>query len=370
MIDFGLTEEQELIRDTMREFASSEMREISRECDEASSVPDDLLEKIWELGLVNSAIPEEFGGDGTDRSPVTNAIVIEELGHGCVSLASAAMAAGLFIQPLLDFGTPEQKREYLPLFTTSEPHVASLALHEPNFSFDPTNVRTVAEVKGDGYELSGEKRLVPMGDRASHFLVVANAGTRQGLDDLEAFIIPRDATGLTIAGDPELTMGFRALPFVKLQLDRVAVDKNARLGGEAGIDGHRLINMCRLGSTALAVGLSRAVMEMCVPYAKDRVAFGKPIAQKQAIAFMLAEMQIEVSSMRWLCWKAASLLEHGLDATKATTLAQTYANRETPKIADNGVQVFGGHGYIRDYPLEMWYRNARTVTVLQGLAAL
>jgi alkylation response protein AidB-like acyl-CoA dehydrogenase len=370
MINFGPTEEQELIRDTVRELAAAEVREISRECDEAGAVSDELLERIWELGLVQSAIPEEFGGDGTERSPVTNAIVLEELGHGCVSLASAAMAPGLFIQPLLDFGTEDQKAQYLPLFTTSRYHVASLALHEPSFAFDLTNLKTVAELKGDGYELSGKKRLVPMGDRASHFLVVARGGTRQGLEDLEAFIVPRDAPGLTIGSDPELTMGLRSLPFVWLELDRVAVDEGARLGGEDGIDGRRLVNMCRLGSNALAVGLSRAVMEFVISYAKERVAFGQPIAQKQAIAFMLAEMQIEVNSMRWLCWKAASQLEHGLDATRATTLAQVYANRETMKIADNGVQILGGHGYIREYPVEMWYRDARTLTVLEGLVAL
>ena len=370
MISFKPTEEQELIRDTLREFATGELRDVSRPSDEASQVPSELLEKVWELGLVNSAIPEKFGGGGMERSPVTNAIVLEELGYGCVSLAAAAVAPSLFVQPLLDFGTDDQKAEYLPLFTTSNYHVASLALEEPSFVFDLANLKTLAEVKGDGYELSGTKRLVPMGDRASHFLVVARAGTRQGLEDLEAFIVPRNAPGLTIRSEPEKTMGLRSLPFAQLDLDRVAVNKTDRLGGEAGIDGLRLVNSCRLGSLALALGLSRAVLELSIPYAKERIAFGQPIAQKQAIAFRLAEMQIEVNSMRWLILKAASQLEQGLDATRAATLAQTYVTRETMKIADNGVQIFGGHGYIRDYPIEMWYRNARTLTVLQGVCAL
>ncbi len=370
MISFGPTEEQELIRETLREFAASELREAARPSDEASRVPDELLGKAWELGLASAAIPTEFGGDGTQRSPITNAIILEELGHGCVSLAAAALAPSLFIHPLVDFGTDEQKREYLPLFTTSKYHAASLAFHEPSFAFDATNLKTFAEMKGDGYELSGRKRLVPMGDRASHFLVVARGGTREGLDDLEAFIVPRDAAGLTIAPEPEKTMGLHSLPFAQLELDRVAVSAAARLGGADGIDGRRLLNSCRLGSAALALGLARAVMECAIPYAKERVAFGAPIAHKQAIAFMLAEMQIEVNSMRWLIWKAASRLESGVDATRATTLAQTYVNRETMKIADNGVQVLGGHGFIRDYPVEMWYRNARTLTVLDGLCAL
>ena len=370
MISFGPTEEQELVRETLREFAASELREAARVSDEAGAVPAELLDKTWELGLISGAIPTEFGGDGTERSPVTNAIILEELSHGCASLAVAALAPGLFVQPLVDFGTEQQKADYLPLFTTSKFHVASLALHEPSFAFDLTNLKTFAEVKGEGYELSGHKRLVPMGDRASHFLVVARGGTREGLDDLEAFIVPRDAPGLRIGPEPEKTMGLRSLPFSKLELDRVAVPEAARLGGPDGIDGRRLINSCRLGSATLALGLSRAVMEIALPYAKQRVAFGKPIAQKQTIAFMLADMAIELNSMRWLIWKAASQLERGLDATRATTLAQTYTNRESMKIADNGVQIFGGHGYIRDYPVEMWYRNARTLTVLDGLCAL
>ncbi len=370
MISFGPTEEQELIRDTLREFASSELREVARASDEAGQLPETLLDKVWELSLVNSEIPEAYSGGGLDRSPVTNALILEELGHGCVSLASAAMASSLFIRPLLDFGTDEQKAEYLPLFASTQPHVATLALHEPSFTFDPGNLKTVAQVKGDGYELNGKKRLVPMGQSAGHFLIIARGGTREGLDDLEAFIVPRDAKGLTIVSEPEKTMGLRSLPFVQLELDRVAVPQTAQLGGEAGIDGRRLINSCRLGSLALALGLARAIMEFSIPYAKERVAFGKPIAQKQAIAFMLADMRIEVNSMRWLIWKAASQLEQGIDATRATTLAQTYVKREAMKIADNGVQIFGGHGFIRDYPVEMWYRNARTLTVLQGVCAL
>lgn len=370
MISFGLTEEQEMIRDTVREFAAGELAERARECDEASTVPDELLEKSWELGLTNGAIPESYGGAGLERSPITNAVIAEELGAACAGLGAALLAPALFVNPLLDFGTDEQKADYLPVFASSQFQAGSLALHEASFAFDVTNLATIAEPKGKGFRLTGSKRLVPLGDRASHFLVVARAGAREGLDDLEAFILPRDAKGLTIASEPEKTLGLRALPCASLELDNVEVSAEARLGGKAGIDGARLVNACRLGSAALALGISRGMLETCIDYAKQRVAFGQPIAQKQAIAFMLAEMQIEVNSMRWLIWKAASQLEQGLDASRSTALAQIYTTREAMKIADNGLQIFGGHGYIRDYPVEMWYRNARTVTVLEGLATL
>ncbi len=369
MIAFGPTEEQELIRQTVHEFAQSELREIARPCDEKFELPDQLLQKSWELGLVAGGIPESYGGGGIGRSPVTNALVLEELGWGDAPLAAAAMTPALFVQPLLDFGTDAQKSELLPLFTGSKFHAATLALLEPSFTFEAGNLRTVAEPKGSGFSLTGVKRLVPLAASSSHLLVVAR-GAREGLSGLEAFIVPKDAPGLRIAEKPEKTLGFQCLPRYTVELERVEVPASARLGGDKGIDGARLLNSVRTASLALAVGLARGVMELAIPYAKERVAFEQPIAQKQAIAFMLAEMQIEVNSMRHLVWKAASLLEHGLDATRATTLAQTYVNREVMKIADNGLQVFGGHGFIREYPVEMWYRNARALTVNEAVSAL
>ncbi len=369
MISFGPTEEQELIRQTVHEFAEGELRELARPCDEKRELPDDLLQKSWELGLVAGAIPESYGGGGIGRSPITNALVLEELGWGDVPLAAAALTPALFVQPVLDFGTDEQKAELLPLFATSKFHAASLALLEPSFTFDAGNLRTVAEPKGKGFALSGKKRLVPLAASASHLLVVAR-GARDGLAGLEAFVVPRGSPGLEVAPEPERTLGFQALPRYSVTLDRVEVPASARLGGERGIDGARLLNSVRAGSVALALGLARGVYELALGYAKERVAFGQPIAQKQAIAFMLAEMQIEINSIRHLLWKAASLLEHGLDATRATTLAQVYANREVMKIADDGLQIFGGHGFIREYPVEMWYRNARALTVLEAVTAL
>jgi len=370
MISFGPSEEQELIRQTVSEFAQNELREIARECDEKSALPDDFIQKTWELGLVNSAIPAELGGGGLDRSPVTNALVLEELAHGCASLAAAAFAPAGFIHALLDFGTEQQKREYLPLFTGTTFRAASLAVSESRFAFEPANLRTVAEPKGDGFVLSGTKRLVPLGDRASHFLVLARAGTREGLAGVEAFIVPRDARGLKVAAETEKTLGLKSLPLARLDLERVEVPAEQRLGGDAGIDARRLVNAAKVGSLALGLGVSRAMMEFAIPYAKQREAFGQPIAQKQTIAFWLADMKIECNSMRWLIWKAASYLEHGLDASRETALASIYAQREIVKLTDNGLQVFGGHGFIRDYPVEMWYRNARTVTVLDAVTSL
>jgi alkylation response protein AidB-like acyl-CoA dehydrogenase len=366
VISFGLSEAQRFARDTVREFARRELRERARRCDEESVIPDELLERSWALGLVAACIPEELGGGGVAGGQTTSAIVLEELGYGCASLGAAIMGPMLFVRPLVDFGTEEQKRELLPLFTGSRYHAATLALHEPEFTFNPTSMRTTAERRGRGRVLRGEKRLVPMGDRASHFLIVARGEGGAGLANLEAFIVPRDAPGVRVHAERDQTIGFQAMPWGRLTLDSVEAPPAWKLGGEKGIDGRRLIAGMRVGGAALAVGLARAVLETCVPYAKERVAFGQPIAKKQAIAFMIADMHIEVDAMRWLVWKAASELEQGGEATRAAAIAQDYVARKAMKIADDGIQVFGGHGFIRDFPLEMWFRNARLLTVHEG----
>ncbi len=360
MISFQPTEEQEVVREAMREFAASAVRPLARECDEASKLPEAFLAQSWELELVATQLPEAFGGAGEERSPLTNALVLEELAHGDATLALAATAPAGFAFAIADQGSEAQKREYLPLFCGESYHAASLAIAEPGPGFDPAAPRTLAEARRDAFLLSGAKCLVPMGDRASHFLVVA--ATAQGR---QAFIVPRDAAGLTLH-QPEKNLGLRALPTATLELEQVELPASARLGAAAGSDVQRLVDRARVALSAVMTGLSRAVLEYAVPYAKERQAFGQAIAQKQAIAFGLADMHIETESMRWLTWKAASLLEKGRDATRAVHLAHGYAAEQSVWIADNGVQVLGGHGFIREHPVEMWYRNARTISVLEG----
>jgi alkylation response protein AidB-like acyl-CoA dehydrogenase len=369
MISFGPTEEQSVAREAMREFATKAMRPIARDCDETASVPDAFLQSVWELGLTATQIPEAYGGAGEARSPVTNALVLEELAFGDVSLALAALAPSLFANAIVDLGSEAQKRAYLPLFSGARFHAASLALLEPSPAFDVLSTRTVAEPKGDGFVLSGRKSFVPLGERASHFLVLARCGAGFGFGALDAFILPRDAKGLSLSAT-EKNLGLRALATTGLVLDRVEVPASSRLGGEGGIDARRLVNASRAAIAIALTGLARAVSEYCIPYAKERVAFGEAIAKKQAIAFTLAEMRVETDAMRLLAWKAASQLEHGQDATKSAQLARDYAAEECMKIADNGVQVLGGHGYIREHPVEMWYRNARTLGVLEGTVTL
>ncbi len=370
MIDFSLTEEQEMIRDAARNFAQNELVDRARDADEDFNLPEEVTEGAWAMGFVASAIPEANGGVGMERSPTTNVLVLEELGAGCPSLASAAMSPSLFVNPLIDFGTEEQKAAYLPAFTGDSFTAGTLAMQEPDFSFDPANIQTTATLSNGEYTLNGVKRLVPLAESSDHILVLAKTGEGIGLDTLDAFIVPRDASGLSISNERERTIGFQAVPHYTVTLDNVKVGASQRLGGEDGIDGARLVNSIRIGAAALAVGCARAATEYSIDYAKERHAFGKPIAQKQAIAFMIADMYTEVDAMRWMVWKAAALLEQNHpDATKATTLAQNYVQRKAMKVADDGIQVFGGHGFIRELPVEMWFRHMRTLTIIEGPVA-
>jgi len=363
VISFKLTEEQEVIRDAMRDFAAQELQPIARECDEASNIPNDFLESAWQLGLAFTQIPEEFGGGG-ERSPITNAILLEELASGDAALAVAALAPSAFVNAIVDQGSEAQKAQYLPAFCGETFTTAALASIEPVAMADPANPRAVAEEKEDRFVISGRKSFVLFGDRASDFLVIARNGNQ-----VDAFIVPRDAAGVTISA-PELNMGMKGLTTVSLDLERVEVPATSRLGEEAGCDVRRLLDGSRVALAATMLGQSRSVLDFCIPYTKDRVAFDEPISKKQSIAFRMAEMHSEIEAMRWLTWKAASQLEQGIDATRSAYFAHSYAAEKSMWIADNGVQILGGHGFIREHPVEMWFRHARTISVLEGTIAV
>ncbi|SFH66039.1 acyl-CoA dehydrogenase family protein [Bradyrhizobium sp. Gha] len=368
MISFALTEEQTQVRDTLLSFATSELATRARSADEARLSPSELLDTAWSLGFTALSIPEDCGGGGAPRSLVTSALMLEALGYGCAGLASAAFASMLFVNPLIDLGSEEQRLRYLPEFCGEKRRAASLALHEGAPAFDPARMATRAMRDGKGWVLTGTKRLVPMGEHASRLLVLARASDAPGLAGIRAFIVDSDATGVTIARDSG-TLGLTAAGFARVELAQVRVPADDVLGDGEGADIRPLLASLRIGGAALAVGLARAVIDFAIPYAKERVAFGEPIARKQSIAFMLADMHIECEAMRWMVWKAAAEADAGRDAAKASVLAQDYVNRHAVRIADDGLQIFGGHGYIRDLPPEMWLRNMRVLTSHDAIAA-
>ncbi len=359
MFDLEMTEDQRLIHDTVASFAKAEIRPIAHDCDESGTIPAGLAEKGFELGLVHSAIPEEQGGYGETRSAVTGAIVAEELAWGDLAIAMHLLTPRLLVYPLLEAGSPEQIAQVLPPFALGH-QTATAAVVEPRFDFDTTRFTTTAAAKDGGFVLNGAKCFVPLADESQTILVVAQIG-----DEPAAFLVPRGAAGVSI-GEREKNMGVKALATYEIGLENVQVPASARVGDAAGIS--RILNRSRIALGALALGMGRAAFDYARDYAKERKAFGVAIAQKQAIAFILAEMAIEIDASRLLLWEAAWMLDQGKEATRECVLAKRYASNACLKITDNAVQVLGGHGYVRDHPVEMWLRNARGFSSFEGMA--
>jgi len=363
MINFQPSEEQELLRQTLAGFARDVIRPQAREADEKEVVPSPVIEKSWELGLVQDAIPEAFGGYGNPRSAVGGTFILEEFAYGSLGIALHLVAPRLFAIPVIVAGTEAQRAAWLPRFAGRHFVAATAAFTEPRWGFDPTALATTAERSGDGWVLAGEKCAVPLAASAEVLLVYAAAP-----DGLAAFVVERGAQGLTV-GEREKNMGLRALDAFTIKLEGVKIPAANRLGGD-GADIRPLIDAQRVASAALAVGVARAAFDYARDYAKERTAFGVPIATKQAIAFMLSNMAIEVDAMRLLAWEAAWRLDQGLPATREAYLAKQYAADAVLKIADNAVQVLGGHGYIRDHLVELLLRDARAFATLDGLATV
>ena len=360
VIDFEPSDEQKLIVETVRQFATTEVRPRARECSEARKLPDDVLARAHELGLVANALPNEHGGGG-ERSAVTAALIAEELAWGDLSIALAILSPSLVALPVAEFGTPEQRSTWLPYYTAERFVPGSLALVEPSFHFDAFHPATTARREADAWILDGEKCFVPWIAGGGPVLVIASEAAGP-----QAFLVPRDAEGLVAT--PERNMGLDALPTVELRLRGVRVPSSARLGGERGSDIASLVNRGRVALAAAAVGVARAAFELALDYAKQRQAFGAPIATKQAIAFKLAEMAIEIDGARLLTWEAAQRLDSGQPALRETALAQQQTQRVALDVSDGAVQVFGGHGYIREYLPEMQLRNARGFAAFEALS--
>ncbi len=361
MYSFEPTEEQRMLIDAARRYAANDLRPAAHDADESGELPDALIRKGWDLGLLQASIPEAYGGFG-ERSAVTGVLAAEELGWGDLAGALAVMAPAAYAFPILVAGSEEQKKELLPPVVEGEWKPYAAAFVEPHYDFDPRAMRTTAQREGSGYLLSGEKAFVPFANVAKSFVVYAALdGTTQ------AFVVPAGSAGLQI-GDREKLLGLGALPTYRLRLEGVRLGADARLGGEAGHDVAPILAATQVAIAALAIGMSRGAYEYALAYAKERQAFGVPIAQKQAIAFMLAEMITEIEAIRLLVWEAAWMIDKGMDASKAAYLALTGAADATMMVTDRAVQILGGHGYIREHPVERWMRNGRGIPTFTGLA--
>lgn len=366
MFSFHPTDEQQLVVSTVRDFAREALRPRAHEANESRTLPADVLASARELGLVPANIPESYGGFGETHSAILGALFTEELAYGDLSGTLHLLAPASVATPLLQFGTEEQKQTYLPRFA-DEGFFAAAALVESKWNFDAGSLATTAARTEQGYILNGRKGFVIHRENgaAPDLLLVYAKDEQSGTT--QAFLVEGGAAGVTI-GEREQHMGLWALPAYEVIFDEVEVPLTARLGGAEGSDVEALLAHARVGEAAAATGVARAAYQYAQAYAKEREAFGKPVAQFQAIAFMLAEMRIAVESMRLLTWEAAWKLDQNLpDARQAAVLARQYADEYALQVADRAVQILGGHGYIRDYPVERWLREARLFGAVEGL---
>lgn len=365
MYSFQPSEEQQMLTDAVAGFAAKELRPAAQELEESAQSSRALIEKGWSLGLLQASIPSAYGGFG-ERSALTNVLAFETLAHGDLAGAFAIGSPNLFALPILIGGSEAQKQKYLAAIAAGGWQPYSAALIEYKMDFDPDDLATTATRRGDAYVLSGEKAYVPFATDAPALIVYAKIDGQT-----QAFIVERGAAGLNISVERERLMSLNALPFHRIKLDQVHVAADNRVGADSGLDFEMVLASMRIASAAAALGVANAAFEYARDYAKEREAFGVKIAQKQAIAFMLAEMRTELEAMRLLTWEAAWKLDNRrADACTETYLAFTGATDMALTVADRAVQILGGHGFIREHPVERWLRNARGLSILTGLAMI
>lgn len=361
MYSFEPSEEQAMLIDAVRRYALDDLRTAARDADEENKLPPDLIEKGWELGYLQASIPEEYYGFG-EHSTVTGVLAAEELAYGDLSGAMAVLTPALYVLPILLVGNELQKQKFIPPVIDMEWKPFTAALMEPSFDFDPGDLKTTAELNGDEYVITGEKSYVPYADDAEGMIVYAKLDGRT-----QGFIVSKNAVGLEVNGRQKL-LGLHALPLYSLNLTGVRIPRENRLGGGDGHDFAPIIDSIRVAQAAMAVGMSKAAFEYSRDYAKERDVFGVKVAQKQAIAFMLAEMATEIEAIRLLVWEAAWMLDSKKsEASKQAYLAVTGAADMAMMVTDRAVQILGGHGYIREHPVELWMRNGRGFALFNGL---
>jgi alkylation response protein AidB-like acyl-CoA dehydrogenase len=360
LFDITPTDEQQMMREAVGDFALERLRPAAQDADSACEAPAELLAQGAELGLTMLGVPEELGGVLSERSAVTSVLVAEQLARGDMGLAFASLAPAAVSTAIGLWGDAEQQATYLPEFTGSEPPAAALALLEPRPLFDPFGLRTVARPKEGGFVLTGVKSLVPRVAEAEVFVVAADLPSKGPA----LFIVESKTAGLAV--EPEPAMGLRPAATGRLLLDDVRVDAGALLGDASPDVYAECVRLGRIGWCALAVGAAQAVLDYVTEYVNERKAFGEPISNRQAVAFNVADIAIELEGMRLATYRAAGRIDQGHDHAREAATARTLCAAKGMKIGSDGVQLLGGHGYVKEHPVERWYRDLRAAGLMEG----
>jgi acyl-CoA dehydrogenase len=368
VVDFTLTDEQKDLRELAHNFAEKEIRPVAWDYDRDATWPQEIIEKAWEVGLMNAELPEAYGGPGLDL--LSGVLIEEEMGWGCSGIGTSLMANGLAAAPVIIGGSEELKKQYLTMLA-QEPKLASFCLTEPDAGSDVGGMKTRAVKRGDKYVISGSKSFITNGSHASWYTVYAKTDPDAGHRGISAFVVPRDADGVTV-DKKEDKLGQRASDTALISFDEVEVPAGNLLGDEN--KGFKLAMMTldrtRPGVSGLAVGIARAAFEFASEYSKERVQFGVPIAMHQAVAFMIADMATKVEAARLLVWRSAVLHDQGERNTLAASHAKRFAADAAMEVTVDAVQVYGGYGFIKEYPVEKLMRDAKIMQLYEGTSQI
>jgi acyl-CoA dehydrogenase len=367
-VSFALTEEQRALRDLAHEFAEREIRPKEHEYDEHSTHPADVIAKAHEIGLMNLHVPTEYGGP--ELGAFEGMLVGEEVCWGCAGIGTAIAANGLGHGPVIIAGTDEQKRRWLPPLL-EEPILTSFALSEPNAGSDVSGIQTTAVRHGDEYVLNGSKMFITNAGRASWLTVFASTDTSKGHRGLTCFIVPTDLDGVIVEKHLD-KMGQRSTDTSALAFQDVRLPVANRVGeeGEGFKIAMRTLDFTRPGTAVGAVGVARAAFEYAAQYSKERVQFGMPIAMNQGVNFLIADMATKIEAARLLCWQAAWMIDQGMRATLQSSYAKRFAADICMEVTTDAVQVFGGYGYMKEYPVEKLMRDAKLYQIYEGTSQI
>ncbi|MFV9505337.1 MAG: acyl-CoA dehydrogenase [Oscillochloridaceae bacterium umkhey_bin13] len=366
---FVLSEEQELIRRTVREFAEKEIAPRARHVDETGEFPTATFAKMGELGLLGLPFPEAYGGAGADT--ISTAIAIEEVARACGSTALAYAAhMGLGSAPIFMFGSEEQKRRFL-MPAAQGKHLGAFGLTEPHAGSDAGATRTTAVLEGGEWVINGQKMWITNAPMAGHLIVTALTDRDKGKKGISAIIVPGGTKGLSF-GKHEPKMGLRGSVSTAVLLEDVRVPKENLLGerGQGFIQFLQVLDGGRVGIAAMALGLAQGAYEASLRYAREREAFGKPIGSHQSVANLIADMDVAIETARLYVYKAAWLKDQGRPFSREAAIAKLYASEISEQVCRDAIQVFGGYGYSQEFPVERMYRDTRLLTIGEGTSEI
>jgi acyl-CoA dehydrogenase len=367
VVDFTLSDEQKDLRELAHNFAEKDIRPVAWDYDRDSTWPQEVIDKAWEVGLMNTHVPEEYGGPGLDY--LSGCLIEEEMGWGCSGIGTSLMANGLASAPVGLGGSDEVKKKYLGMLA-EESKLASFCLTEPDAGSDVAGMKTTATKKGDKYVINGSKCFITNGQYADWYTVYAKTDKDAGHRGISAFLVPRDDT--VIIDKKEDKLGQRASNTATVVFNETEIPAGHLLGEEN--HGFKLAMMTldrtRPGVAAMAVGIGRAAFEFAAEYSKERVQFGVPIAMHQAVAFMIADMATKVEAGRLLTWQSAALLDNGIRNTLASSHAKRFSADSAMEITVDAVQVYGGYGFIKEYPVEKLMRDAKIMQLYEGTSQI